>query len=79
MFHGPYVAHARGSKLSGLSLPAEQEKMSSAKTAAARPQQPEESVFDRIPHADISEFDRLAMRTVSGKSDEIRIHFYIDP
>jgi hypothetical protein len=41
----------------GLGLPAKEEKMSSAKAAAAGPQQPEEGVFDCIPHADISEFD----------------------
>ena len=58
----------------GLGLPAEEEEMPSAEAASAGPQQPEEGVFDCIPHADISEFDRLAMRTVGGKPDEIRIH-----
>jgi hypothetical protein len=61
-------------ELGGLGLPAEQEEVSSAETAAAGPQQPEEGVFDGVAHADISEFDRLAMRTVGGKPDEIRIH-----
>jgi hypothetical protein len=58
----------------GLGLPAEQEEVSSTETAAAGPEQPEKGIFNRIPHADISELDRLAMRTVSGKPDEIRIH-----
>jgi len=46
-----------GLKSGGLGLPAEEEEVSSAKAAAARPYQPEEGVFDRIPHAYISEFD----------------------
>jgi hypothetical protein len=61
-------------KSGGLNLPAKEEKMSSAEAAAAGPQQPEEGIFDRIPYADISELNRLAMRTVGGKPDEIRIH-----
>ena len=63
----------------GLGLPAEEKEVSSAKAAAAGPYQPEEGVFDRIPHAHISELDRPAMRTVGGKPDEIRIHLVETP